>query len=228
MEQANETVSGCGGTQNVHGHHVVVSGNVGLFENRSEFELARSNFIVTGLYRYAKSQETVFNVLHEGQYASWDSTEIVVFKLLTLRRRSAHNGAASQHKVRTKSSKALVYEEVFLFNTSVGTYKSRRGVTEEAKDTKSLVRKSRNRAAKWDLAVKSFARIGVEEARDIQGCGERSTGDEYRNGWVPSGVTTSFKGGTDATRWEGRSVWFAADEHFTRKLANDVTVAFWA
>ena len=117
------------------GHHrheqkVVVVCEVHLLVDRGTFELVGGYFVVAGLDRNAQTVTADFEVEHEGLYARWYRTEIVVFKLLVLGALMPHEGAACHHQVGTRAEKRFVDKEIFLFPAEIGNHMLDFGVEE--------------------------------------------------------------------------------------------------
>ena len=102
-----------------HQHHVVVDGQVGLLEDRSQLKLVGSHLVMTRLTGNAQFQGGNLQVLHKGLHALGDGTEVVVVHLLVLGRVVTHQGTACQQQVGTCSIQALVHEEVLLLPSQV-------------------------------------------------------------------------------------------------------------
>ena len=67
-----------------HKQHVVVDGQITLFENWSELKLVRSYLVMSGLTRDGEFQGLNFQILHKGLYAIRYCAEVVVVHLLVL------------------------------------------------------------------------------------------------------------------------------------------------
>ncbi len=99
VEEAAEAVLACNLAHERHDEHVVVYGQVALFENRRKLKLVGSNLVVARLAGDAEFESLDFEVAHEFLYAFGDSSEVVVVHLLVLSRVVAHEGATREQQV---------------------------------------------------------------------------------------------------------------------------------
>ena len=120
MEKYAETVMASYLLHQAHQEHVVVNGKVGLLEDRCQLKLVWCYLVVTGLARNTELKSLDFQILHECLNTLWDGAEVVVVHLLVLCRIVTHQGATSQHQIRTCSIQAFIYQEVLLLPTEIG------------------------------------------------------------------------------------------------------------
>ena len=97
VQQADEAVFFGGVAQHFHYHHVVVVGEVELFEHGGYFKLRGRDFVVARFRRNAEPPKLVVHVGHEVEYARLYGAEIVVFKLLVLLRGRTEKRASGLH-----------------------------------------------------------------------------------------------------------------------------------
>ena len=102
-----------------HEQHIVVVGQIGLFEDRGELELVGGNLVVAGLGGYAEAVAFDFEVKHEGFYARGNGSEIVVVELLVLGAFVAHQGTPGHDEVGASRIEGFVDEEIFLFPAQI-------------------------------------------------------------------------------------------------------------
>ena len=202
MEEADKSVFLGFLPEDFHDEHVVVAGEVEFLEQRGDFILCRSDFVVAGFRRDAESPESLFNIGHEGEDAMSDGTEVVVFKLLVLRRRSAEQGASGLHEVGTCEVEVLVDQEVLLFGAECDFRHMFAGFAEAADHAFDSLCKSRRGFQQRGLLVKGFAGVGAERSRDAERCAVRVTFDERRAGGIPCGVSAGFEGGAETAGGE--------------------------
>ncbi len=198
VEQADHAVAFCHAFQCGHDHLVVVGGNVGLFVNRSDFELSGGYFVVTGLYRDSQFVEFVLNVHHERKYAAGNCTEVVVIQFLSFSRLGTEKGSAGHHEVGACKVEVAVNEEVFLFGTGIGSNAVTGLVAENLKDALCRGVNYLSSFQQRGLFVESLAFPGNECGGDAE---ESSVGifkDIGGAGYVPCGVSTSLKGRAQA------------------------------
>ena len=120
MQQSRQPVLFGNGFEGVHDHLVVIDGQIGFLVNRRNFILARGNFVVTRLRRYAQLEKLLFHIVHVGGYPLLDAAEVLVFQFLTLGRGSAHNGSSAQNQIRTFEVVIHINQKIFLLGTKIG------------------------------------------------------------------------------------------------------------
>ena len=99
MENHHEAVLARYLVHEVHHNLVLVVREVGLAVYRGELELVGRDFVVTGLERDSEAVPGYFQLSHERRHAGRNGAEVVVVKLLVLRRIVAHQGASGNHQV---------------------------------------------------------------------------------------------------------------------------------
>ena len=180
-----------------HQQHVVVYGEVRLFENRCQLKLVGGHLVVTGLAGDAQFQRLNLQFTHEGRHTLRDGAEVVVVHLLVLRRVVSHQRAPCQQQVRTGSVETFVHEEVLLFPAEVRGHLLHAGVKVMANLCSSHVHGMQG-AEQRSLVVECLAAIRDEDGRDAQ----RVVDDEHRRCGIPGRVAAGLEGRADATRGE--------------------------
>ena len=105
----------------LHGRHhklLMVGSNVCCFVIWRDFELAWCHFIVVCLGRDTEAVKLVLEILHVVLNARWDGAEIMIVKLLALRRCRAEQCAARKKQVSTGICEIGIDEEIFLLCTT--------------------------------------------------------------------------------------------------------------
>ena len=87
----------------------MIHGQVGFFKYRSQFELGRRNFIMSGFSRNAEFKELFFYIVHIRRHSFLDAAEILIFQLLTFSRGRAYNSTAAKYEI-------LPFEEIIHIN----------------------------------------------------------------------------------------------------------------
>ena len=118
VHQAGEAVLRRHPPQHLHRHHLVIGGDVGVLEDRRDFELAGRDLVVPRLERHADAIELALDFHHEGEHALGDGAEVVVLHLLALRRTGAEERAAGVDQVGTVEIELPVDEEVLLLGAA--------------------------------------------------------------------------------------------------------------
>ena len=103
--------------QRHHDQLLMVGGDVGVFVDRGDFVLRRSDFVVPRLHRNAELEQLALDFEHEGQHALGDRAEVMIFELLPLRRLGAEQRAAGVEQVGPGEEEVAVDQEVFLLGT---------------------------------------------------------------------------------------------------------------
>ena len=96
MQEDTETMLAGNVSHQCHDQQVMIVGQVTFFEDRSQFELVRSHFVVASLQRNTQFERFDFQFLHELKNARRNRTEVVIFQLLVLRAFMSHQ-STSRH-----------------------------------------------------------------------------------------------------------------------------------
>ena len=122
VEQARQTVLGRHLLEHLHGHHLMIRGDVGVLEDRRDLVLAGRHFVVPGLDRHAHLEQLELRFRHQRQHALGNRAEVLVLQLLALRRLGAEQRAAGVNQVGTREVEVPVDEEVFLLGATGGEH----------------------------------------------------------------------------------------------------------
>ena len=117
VQQADHAVVAGYALQRDHDQLLVVTGHVGVLEDRSDLVLAGGHLVVARLDRNAEAVELFLGFDHAAQDAIRDRAEVVVIQLLAARRLGADEGPTARHEIGTTVVVFLVDEEVFLLDT---------------------------------------------------------------------------------------------------------------
>ena len=217
VQQALEPVLFGDIAEGVHDQHVVVAREVQLLELRRELELRRRDLVVARLGGDAEPPELALDVVHEGEDAVRDRSEVVVFELLAFRGRRAEEGPPGLDEVGTPLPVFAIDKEILLLGA-----KCARGVfaaaPEEAHQTVQRAVERLHRAQQRGLLVERLAGVRAERGRDAE---RRAVGvalDESRARRIPRRVAAGFERRADAARGEGRGVGLAHDEILAAEL----------
>ena len=96
---------------------LMIGRQVRVFEDRGDFILCRSDFVVPRLDRDAELEQFALGVEHEGQYPLGNRAEIMVLEFLAFRRLRAEQGPPRREQVGPREVEIPVDQEVFLFRT---------------------------------------------------------------------------------------------------------------
>ena len=135
VEQALHAVLLGHATEGRHHQLLVVMGEVGLLEHRSDLELPGGDLVVAGLGRNALLEQLTIDIDHERQDPIGYRAEIVVVEFLTLGRRSAEQRPTRAHEIGPAVIEVAVDEEVLLFGAGERHDGVDLRVSEELQDT---------------------------------------------------------------------------------------------
>ena len=198
----------------------MVNGEVGLFEDRSEFKLVGGYLVVAGLTGDAQFEGLDLEVAHEGCHTLRDGAKVVVIHLLVFGRVVAHEGTACEQQVGAGCIEALIYEEVLLLPAEVALNLLHCGIEIVAYLCGSYVDGMQG-ALQRSLVVESFTTIGDEDGGDTQ----RIVDDKDGRCGIPGRVAAGLEGGADTARGEGRGIGLLLDEQLTSELLDHAALA---
>ena len=207
MLQANQAMMGCIEAHLFHREQVFVDCAVRVGEQRSKLVLCRGNLVVLGFCRNAQRPQVVIDFLHEFVDGRSDGAEVMLLKLLALKRSSAEQGAARHDKVLTLHVILLGNQEVLLLCTNGGNH-AMAIFAKELQDALSLFVNSAHGTEKRGFLVECFTGVGAECGRDAQ----HFILDECKAGRIPCGVAASLERGAQTARGETRCIGLTLDK----------------
>ena len=210
--------------QHFHAEHVVVGSDRRALEDRRDLVLLRRNFVVSRLHRHAELPQLVLALLHVGQHARLDRTEVVVFELLALRRLRAEQRAAGRDQIGTTQVEVAVDEEVLLLASQRRIDVARLLVAEHAEHAQRLTADGLEAAQERRLLVEGLARPRAERGRDAQRRAVRRLAQERGRRWIPRGVAARFERGAQAAARERARIRLALDQRLAVELHQQVAV----
>ncbi len=86
MQQTNKAVFESDFLHQLHCQLIVIGGNIGSREDRSQFMLSGSYFVMLGFGINAELPEFFVQIFHEIRNSLLDIAEIMIFQFLTFRR----------------------------------------------------------------------------------------------------------------------------------------------
>ncbi len=209
VQEAHEVVLLRHRLQRHHHQLLVIGGDIGAFEHRRDFELARSHLVVTGRDRDAEHEQLTLELEHEGLHAGGDHAEVVILELLTLGRLGAEQGAAGVEQIRARVVEILVDQKVLLLTARVRG-DGRDGLVPEQLENARGVRAERSGGAEHRrLGIQRFAGPGHERGRDAERDAVDGLGQVRGAGHVPGGVAARFGCGANAATsgsWRHRAL----------------------
>ena len=156
-EQTDEAVFACHLFEDGHRELLVVVGDVGSFENRGNFVLARGDLVVARLEGDAELESFALDFHHVGEDAVGNCAKVLIFKLLAACRACAKESAPAGVEVGAQVVKARVYEEVFLLGAGGGGDEASVFMTEEFQDALRLAVEGLHGAQERGFFVKGLA-----------------------------------------------------------------------
>ena len=199
VQQADEPVTGRDLLHYLHCQLVVVGCNVCSGIDRRKLMLCGCDLVVLGLCENSELPELLVKISHVFGNSRLDSAEIMVVKLLTLRRLCTEKRSAAELEVGTLLVHFLIYKEVFLLGSYRGANTGRVGVAEQLEYTHSLLVQRLHGAKKRSLFIERLAAVRAECSRNA----ERLILYECIGGRVPCGVAARLKGRTQTAGGKG-------------------------
>ena len=201
----------------------MISGDVGVLEQRRDFVLTRRHFIVPGFDRHAGPIELALDRGHERHHAIGNGAEILIFELLPFRRFRAKQRAAGVDQVRTRQVEVAIDQEIFLLRPAGGDNPF--GVrAEQFQDADRLLRERFHRAQQRCFFVECFAGPAHERGRNDQRHRAAALEQPGRRRRIPRCVAARFEGAPHAARRKTRRVRFASDQFFAGKFRDRFAV----
>ena len=227
MDEAFESMLSGHVLEDVHRDHLVIDGDVGLFEGWGQLVLAGGDLVMPSLDGDAELEKPSFDFGHIAQNSRGDGSKVVIVELVALRRRGADQGTAADHQVESFAKEILIDQEILLF-ASEGADDLRHVLigAEDFQDTCRLFCHRLDRANERRLHVERLAGVTGESGWDAEGGHPLGGGEqEGRAVRIPGGVTTGLVGVTNAARGERAGVGLADDQRIARKLLDGDAVS---
>ena len=174
----------------LHRQLVVVCGDICRRKDRRQLVLSGGDLVMLGFCHDAKLPKLVIQLLHKGGDARLDRAEIVVVKLLPLRRHRAEECPAGIAEVAALFVYAPINEEVFLFGTDSRLDIGHVLIAEQAQHAHRLTVERLHRAKQRRFLVQRLSPIGAEGRRDA----EHAVLDKGIRRRIPCGVAPRLKG----------------------------------
>ena len=144
----------------MHDHLLMIGGHVGVFVDRGDFVLGRSDFVVPRLDRHAQLEQLALGFQHAGQHALGNRAEVVVFEFLALGRLGAVQRAAGGDQVGPGEVEVAVDQEVFLLGAGRGRDRAGVLVAEQLQNPLGLLVQRLHRTQQRRLLVQRLAGPG--------------------------------------------------------------------
>ena len=220
VKQADKPVLLRNVAEHLHRQLVVVGGNVCRREDRCKLVLCRRNLVVLGLCKNPQLPQLVVDIAHECRNTGLYRTEIVIVKLLTLRRFGTEKGSAGVYQILAPVEQFNGNKEIFLLRADRRLYRGDIVVPEQPENSQRLLVDPLHRTQKRSLFVKRLAAVGAERRRYA----ERLALYESIGRGVPRGIASCLECGAETAGGEGGGIGLAAHKLFSGELHYDLSV----
>ena len=139
MKQADKTMSIRHSLHHLHRELVLVTCKIRLAIDRCNLVLGGSHLVVFRLGKHADLPELFVKILHESRNAGLDLTEVVILKLLSLRRLVSEECTSRKTQILTLVVKGFIDQKIFLLRSALRGNTLRFGIAEESQDSNSLL-----------------------------------------------------------------------------------------
>ena len=224
MEQAGHAVLLRDAGQRLHDRLLMVGRDVRVFVERRDLVLTGSHLIVPGLHGHAELEEISLGLEHAGEHPLGDGPEILVLKLLPLRRLGTEERAPGHHEVGAGKKEVAVDEKVFLLRSARRRHLADVLVAEEGQHAASLLVDGLHRAEQRGLLIERLARPRAERRGDAERGAVGVVEDVGGARRIPGGVATGLERGPQAARREAGRVGFALDQLLAGELGDRVSI----
>ena len=223
MQKTNHTMFSSNFSHHFHSQLVVITSKICSSENRSQFMLSRSNFVMFSFGKNSKLPQFIIQILHKSLNTRFNHTKIMILKFLTFWSLCTKQSSSSQNQIFTFIINRFINQKIFLFRTNSSFYAGNILISKQMKNTQSLLIDSLHRTEQWSFLIQSFTSIRTESSRNAQS----SIFYKCVRSWIPSSITTSFKSSTQTTTWKRRSIRFTLHKFLSTKFHNNFTFRSW-
>ncbi len=122
MKQAYQIVLFRDLFHDLHGELVVVHRHVGRIEDRRQFMLCGSHFVVFGLGGNSQFPQFHIQIVHVFGYFRFQRSEVVILHLLSFGSRSAEQCPSTEDQVFSLTIQVFVHKEIFLLRSDGGRH----------------------------------------------------------------------------------------------------------
>ena len=219
VQQAGQSVAVRHLLHDIHGHLVLVGGDIDGGVDGRELVLRGSHLIMLGLGEHAELPKLLVEIAHESGDAGFDGAEVVIFELLSLGGTGAEQRPARVNQVAAGEEGLGVDEEIFLLGTHGGAHALRLS-SEEAEQPDRLFAHRFHGAEQGGLLVEGKPVVAAERGGDAEG----AVLDEGVGSGVPCRVAARFEGRAQTAARERAGVGFALDELLAAELHDHAAV----
>ena len=224
VEQAGHAVLLGDAGQRLHDRLLMVGRDVRVFVERRDLVLTGSHLIVPGLHRHAELEEISLGLEHAGEHPLGDGPEILVLKLLPLRRLGTEQRPPGHHEVGAGKKEVAVDEKVFLLRSARRSHLADVLVAEQGQHAAGLLVDGLHRAEQRGLLIQRLARPRAERRGDAERGAVGVVEDVGGARRIPGGVAAGFERGAEAARGEARCIGLALDQFLAGELGDGVAV----
>ncbi len=151
-----------------HYQLIVIGRNIGRHVDRRKLMLRRGSLIVLGLPKHAQLPKLYVQLLHKGGDPFLDSTEIVVVKLLPLRRHRAEQRSPGENQILSLKIFRLVDNKILLLRTHRTRNTGNIRISEKLHHTDCLLADCLHGTQKRRFLIQCLPGIGAEGRRNAE------------------------------------------------------------
>ena len=194
MQQTGHTVTTGYLFHSLHNQLVVIYCNVGSLINGSQFMLCGSHFVVLCLRSYTQLPQFNVQVFHERTDSLTDSTEVMIFQLLSLGCGCTEQGTSGEDQIFTLQVFISVYQEIFLLRSNACYYLRSSSVAEQSYDTKCLGADSFHGTKKRCLFIQCLTLVRAESSGNAEDHAGSILFQECGRCDIPCSIASCLKG----------------------------------
>jgi len=155
--------------------------------------LRRCYLVVLCLCRNADFPQLLIDILHKRRDSLADRSEVMIIKLLSLRRHRSEKCASCIDQVFSLLELLSIHEEVLLLRSYGRRNFLGCSISEQSEESQSLFVDRFHGSQKRCLLVKRFSCVGAECCRDAQSRSARILSHERRRGAVPRCISSRLE-----------------------------------
>ena len=159
VKQADHMVFLCNPLHKLHRKLVMVRRDIGCCKNRRQFVLSGSNLVMLGLRQYSELPKLLVKLFHKRLNAALNRSEIVILKLLTLRRLCAEKGTSGENQILALFINVRINQKILLLRTDRCFYRLNVCFSEQSENPERLTVDSLHTAQQRSLFIKRLAAV---------------------------------------------------------------------
>ena len=196
VEKAGHTVAARHLFQGLHDHLVVIHRQIRLIVDGSQLMLSRGDLVVLSLGSDAQLPQLLVHLFHVSADSLPDSSEIMIFQLLTLGRHGPEQGTPCIDQIFPLQILGPVNEEILLLRPHGGNHPFGCGIAEQPQDPQRLCVNGLHGAQQRGFLIQGLAGVG---RGDTQGHSQGIFPEKRRGCAVPHGIASCLESGSQAS-----------------------------